>query len=153
MKWTVNNFPTHKLCNENGEVVASIKHRGSSYAGYSKGGTQFISVACGDENSFIVSIRGCVLDARMELGDNTKSIVFRPARAECIRFRWNESPVCIKQLERRDFVVSSAMISGTVTGMLGWRAAIHVSTEDEVFAALLYIFAHIMLHEDDVDIV
>lgn len=153
MKWTVANIFAHKLYKESGKMIATIKHRKNEYIGYDTDGTSLISVMCSDGNNFTAVAGENTLDAKMLLRDNGKSVGFRPARADSISFNWNNQPVCIKQTERRDFTVSASAISGMITGMLGRKAIIEMNVDDDELAVILYIFAYIMLHEDDVDIV
>ena len=68
-------------------------------------------------------------------------------------FSWNCRTVCIKPTKLRDHTISTPIISFSIKGMFGHEASRAANPDMPGFAALLYIFAYIMLHEDDVGIV
>lgn len=153
MEWTVTNVFTRKLRRSDGAVAISIRKQSKAYLGYDPEGSFLFSVTPGSGRVLHAKVGEKAFDAVMRTAFSQKSAWFRPARADRIEFPWNGQVVRLTQTERRAFAVSAPSTTGGITGMLGIKATVRLSTESDTLAALLYLFAAVMLHEDDIDVV
>ena len=153
MKWSVGNWFRHVLKNEQDRPVGIIRRRGGEYRFVSleNGGT--LTVLRGDGARVYRVIQGeATTAAPMTLASTVGLPPFIAPKAECVELAANGERVRLRQLPKRDFAFAGQKTTGTIRGMLGRTAVIETNDPSEKDAALLYMLARMMLHEDDVDI-
>ena len=154
MKWSVANWFRKTLYDANGRRCARVKHTSKGYFAFDMEGRLMVSVRrAKQERHYEIEAWSKALDAQLLLADARKVPWFRAPRADQIRLEWEGIPVALKQLENRDFSIAEGAARGSIQGMLGRKAVIDTTIAGMEWAALLYILAHIMLHEDDLAVV
>lgn len=154
MKWHVTNYFCKILFDESGARRGRIRHTSKGYLAFDLRGRLMVSVCQADQSlRYVITVAGKTLSARLIPGDARKVPWFRMPRADRMELEWDGAPVQLKQLENRDFSMAQGPITGDVKGLPGRKAMIDTNVSGVEWASLLYILAHIMLHEDDVDIV
>ncbi|MDD3336654.1 MAG: hypothetical protein PHI98_14270 [Eubacteriales bacterium] len=151
MKCFVTNQWVHRLYDEAGAVLASVRRKNGQYVGLGADGQERLSIARGQKEELIVAVKGRKTKARMLYAPKEGELL--PSRAECVFLPWEGEEITIRQDDKRNFTISSPHIGGMLTGILGWKSMIEVNSDSLDLVMLLYGMALFMLHEDDMELV
>ncbi|GEM_PF-6056893 len=135
------------------KISAFITVRKGSYIIKNPAGDDIITIHKINPTEF--EIKGSAGNGSAVMALREQSFIFRPPFADCITLDWNDTDTIIRQTSKRDFdIFSQGDKCGTIDNMLRPFPRIDLTYDcTPEFAALLFSFANIMLHEDDVDII